>query len=222
MAYALHVCAYPMIALQGPMSDSVPLDVDIIKQVLAGDKQAFNLLIYKYECRIQHVVGRYLHGSVDAFDVTQDVFLRAYQALPRFKGNSHFYTWLYRIAVNTAKNHCLEVKRRPPSSDIDFSDAEQLLVYPQVYESVDPLQALMSHEMEAYIFQTINALPHKLRIVITLRELEGLSYHSIARKMACPVGTVRSRIFRAREILGASLQQGLQQYSIAQRRAQVR
>ncbi|MFA7386899.1 MAG: RNA polymerase sigma factor RpoE [Thiohalobacteraceae bacterium] len=176
-------------------------DQALVERVQQGDKRAFDLLVRKYQNRIVHLVTRYLHDPVEAQDVAQEAFIKAYRALPSFRGDSAFYTWLYRIAINTAKNYLLAQSRRPPADDIDAQDAEQFSGETGLREYDTPEHLALRDEIEATIAAAIEALPEELRTAITLRELEGLSYEEIAQAMECPIGTVRSRIFRAREAI---------------------
>ena len=176
-------------------------DQALVQRVQQGDKRAFDLLVRKYQNRIVHLVTRYLHDPVEAQDVAQEAFIKAYRALPSFRGDSAFYTWLYRIAINTAKNYLLAQSRRPPADDIDAQDAEQFSGETGLREYDTPEHLALRDEIETTIAAAIEALPEELRTAITLRELEGLSYEEIAQAMECPIGTVRSRIFRAREAI---------------------
>ncbi len=184
------------------MGDS---DRELVKRVKRGDKTAFDILVQKYQHKIVKLVSRYIHDPSEALDVTQEAFLKAYRALPGFRGDSAFYTWLYRIAINTAKNHLVALSRRPPVTDIDSQEAEQYGGESQLKENATPENLLLRDEIEATIYGAIDALPEDLRTAITLRELEGLSYEEIAQVMSCPIGTVRSRIFRAREAIDQKL-----------------
>ncbi|WP_413110979.1 RNA polymerase sigma factor RpoE [Thaumasiovibrio sp. DFM-14] len=174
-------------------------DKVLIERVQQGDKQAFNLLVQKYQNKVCNLVARYVSNSGDVPDVAQEAFIKAYRALPGFRGESAFYTWLYRIAVNTAKNYLVAQSRRPPASDIDAEDAEYYENGSALKEISNPENQMLSEEIKQVVFNTIDNLPDDLKTAITLRELDGLSYEEIATVMDCPVGTVRSRIFRARE-----------------------
>jgi RNA polymerase sigma-70 factor (ECF subfamily) len=180
--------------------ESVP-DSKLVRRVQRGDKRAFDLLVLKYQHRVRVIVGRYIkdHGEVD--DVVQESFIKAYRALGGFRGDSQFYTWLYRIAVNTAKNFLVARSRRPPSSDVDLEDAEYFSGNSGLVDLDTPEHLAQSEELRAVIEAAIAGLPEELRVAITLREFDGLSYEDIAHVMGCPVGTVRSRIFRAREAI---------------------
>ena len=180
-------------------------DQALVERVQQGDKRAFDLLVRKYQNKIVHLVTRYLHDSTEALDVAQETFIKAYRALPSFRGDSAFYTWLYRIATNTAKNYLVAQNRRPPMDDIDAQDAEQFSGDTGLKEYATPEHLLLRDEIEQTIADAIEALPDELRTAITLRELEGLSYEDIAQAMDCPIGTVRSRIFRAREAIEVRL-----------------
>ncbi|MDX1676364.1 RNA polymerase sigma factor RpoE [Arsukibacterium sp.] len=181
------------------------LDWQIVQRVQQGDKAAFNLLVKKYQHRIANLISRYVSNNGDVADVAQDAFIKAYRAMPGFRGESAFYTWLYRIAVNSAKNYLVASGRKPPASDVDADDAEYFEGSDALKEQDSPERLLLSEEIRAVVFNTIDKLPDELRTAITLRELEGLSYEEIAEVMACPIGTVRSRIFRAREAIDTQL-----------------
>lgn len=181
------------------------VDQLLVERVQKGDKKAFDLLISKYQHRIVSLVNRYVSDQAEALDVSQEAFIKAYRAIDRFRGDSAFYTWLYRIAINTAKNWLVAKKRRPPSSDIDASDAEQYTTDSRLKEQGTPENELMREEIRSTVYQTIADLPEDLRTAIVLREMEGMSYEEIAITMDCPIGTVRSRIFRAREAIDEKL-----------------
>src|SRR6056297_1371350 len=181
-------------------------DAALVKRVQQGDKQAFNLLVLKYQTKIVNLVMRYVRDPDEANDVAQEAFLKAYRALPRFRGDSAFYTWLYRIAINTAKNHLVAQGRRPPGDDIDSGDAEQYAGESELKDQATPERLLLRDEIEKTVIDAIDQLPDELRTAITLRELEGMSYEDIAQAMDCPIGTVRSRIFRAREAINQRLE----------------
>lgn len=177
------------------------VDQELVQRVQAGDKKAFDLLVMKYQQRIIHVITGFVHDPVEAMDVAQEVFIKAYRALPNFRGDSAFYTWLYRIAINTSKNHLTASSRRPPLSDVDAMDATNYYDAPELKEFETPENSLMRVELENAIQEAINALPEDTATAIKLREFEGMSYEEIAEAMDCPIGTVRSRIFRAREAI---------------------
>jgi len=181
------------------------VDQELIARVQRGDKKAFDILVLKYQHKIVNVISRYIRDSSEVLDVAQESFIKAYRALPRFRGDSAFYTWLYRIAINTAKNHLVAQGRRPPSEDIDSAEAEQYDGASGVKEYATPERLLLKDEIEEVVFRAIEELPEDLRTAITLRELEGLSYEEIAEVMDCPIGTVRSRIFRAREAIHSKI-----------------
>lgn len=184
-----------------------PTDQQLVVRVQKGDKRAFDLLVIKYQYKVHAIVGRFIRDTHEVSDVTQEAFIKAYRALPRFRGESQFYTWLYRIAVNTAKNYLVARSRRPPQSDVDLADAEYYAGSDKLKDVGSPENQLFRDELEAVINQAIEELPEDLRTAVTLREYEGLSYEDIAEVMDCPVGTVRSRIFRGREAIDARVLQ---------------
>ncbi len=181
-------------------------DKELVRRVQKGDRYAFDLLFSRYQHKILNLVSRYLKNPQDVEDVTQEAFIKAFRALPRFRGESAFYTWLYRIAINTAKNHLVARGRRPPGVDVDMEDAEFMDGADALRESESPEAALERDELSAAIDLAISQLPDDLRSAVTLREFDGLSYEQIAHIMDCPVGTVRSRIFRARESIDAHIE----------------
>ncbi len=189
---------------QAPMSNGA-VDRELVARVQRGDKKAFDVLVLKYQHKIVKLISRYIHDVDESLDVAQEAFIRAYRALPRFRGESAFYTWLYRIAINTAKNFLVSQGRRPPDSDIDAVDAEYYEAGKALNDNASPERILLKDEIEAVVYSAIEQLPEDLRTAITLRELEGMSYDEIATAMDCPVGTVRSRIFRARETIDKKL-----------------
>ena len=176
-------------------------DQQLVKRVQAGDTRAFDLLVLKYQPKVMGLVRSYVQDSHEAQDVAQEAFVRAYRALPGFRGDSAFYTWLYRIATNTAKNHLVSRGRRPPGTDIDVADAEHYDAGGALRDQENPENSLFRDELSAVVNAAIANLPEDLRTAVTLREFDGLSYDDIAEIMDCPVGTVRSRIFRAREAI---------------------
>nr|AAM50055.1 alternative ECF sigma factor [Yersinia enterocolitica] len=180
-------------------------DQMLVERVQKGDQQSFNLLVIRYQHKGASLVSRYVPQG-DVPDVVQESFIKAYRALESFRGDSAFYTWLYRIAVNTAKNYLVAQGRRPPSSDVDANDAENYENAGALKEISNPENLMLSEELRQIVFKTIESLPEDLRMAITLRELDGLSYEEIAVIMDCPVGTVRSRIFRAREAIDNKVQ----------------
>lgn len=182
------------------------IDHELVVRVQQGDKKAFDLLVLKYQLRVSKLVSRFLRNQSDVPDVVQDAFIKAYRALPNFRGDSAFYTWLYRIAINTAKNHLVAQSRKSPANSIDAQEAEDYGASEWLKEYASPEREALASELEATIHQAMGALPSDLREAITLREIEGLSYEEIAAVMACPIGTVRSRIFRAREAIDRELE----------------
>ena len=185
------------------MSNST--DAELVERVQNGDKRAFDLLVSKYQSKIFVIIGRFISDQAEVYDVAQDTFIKAYRALPNFRGDSQFYTWIYRIAINTAKNYLTAKGRRPPATDIDSQDAENYGISASLKENASPEKLMMRDELKKVIFDTIDSLPDDLKTAITLREMEGLSYEEIAESMGCPVGTVRSRIFRAREAIDENI-----------------
>ncbi|MDP8078878.1 RNA polymerase sigma factor RpoE [Phocoenobacter skyensis] len=179
-------------------------DQELVELAQNGNKKAFNLLVIRYQNRVAGLLTRYV-AQDDIPDIVQESFIKAYRALNTFRGESAFYTWLYRIAVNTAKNHLTSLGRRPPREDILAEDAESYDSGTYLREMDTPENMVLSDELKKVVFETINNLPDELKSAITLRELEGLSYEEIAEVMQCPVGTVRSRIFRAREAIDAKI-----------------
>ena len=178
-----------------------PSDQQLVERVQKGDKRAFDLLVLKYQHKIAAVVSRYINDHAEVNDVVQEAFIKAYRALANFRGESAFYTWMYRIAINTAKNYLVAQGRRLPNVDIEAQEAEQYDGAAGLKEFATPERMLQRDELQQLVFTTIEQLPEDLKTAITLRELEGLSYEEIAEAMSCPVGTVRSRIFRAREAI---------------------
>jgi RNA polymerase sigma-70 factor, ECF subfamily len=186
-------------------------DQQLVERVQRGDKRAFDLLVLKYQHKVLGLVVRFVHDAHEAQDVAQEAFVKAYRALGNFRGESAFYTWLYRIAVNTAKNYLVARGRRPPGSDVSAEDAEFFEGDHALKDIESPERALLRDEIEATVHHAIAQLPAELRRALTLREFEGLSYEEIASAMQCPIGTVRSRIFRAREAIDKALQPLLQE-----------
>ncbi|MCG8672264.1 MAG: RNA polymerase sigma factor RpoE [Pseudomonadales bacterium] len=180
-------------------------DQQLVERVQKGDKRAFDLLVAKYQHKVLSVIGRFVHDQDEAMDVAQEAFIKAYRALKNFRGESAFYTWIYRIAVNTAKNHLVSRGRRPPGSDVEIEDAEYYEGGSALHETSSPENNLLRDELEKVIYDAIAALPDDLKTAVTLREFDGLSYEEIAEVMDCPVGTVRSRIFRGREAIDNSI-----------------
>lgn len=186
------------------MSDR-EIDQALVERVQQGDNKAFDLLVLKYQLRVSKLVSRFLRNPSDVPDVVQEAFIKAYRALPNFRGDSAFYTWLYRIAINTAKNHLVSQSRKSPANSIDAQEAEDYGASEWLNEYASPEREVLADELESVIHQAISDLPPDLREAITLREIEGLSYEEIATVMDCPIGTVRSRIFRAREAIDEKL-----------------
>ena len=176
-------------------------DIALVQRVQNGDKQAFNLLVQKYQYRIKHLVSRFIKDPVEQEDIVQESFIKAYRAISRFRGDSAFYTWLYRISVNTAKNYLVSSGRRPPVQDVDMDDVVHTRGGDGLVEINAPDKILENDQLVQAIKDSISSLPEELKQAIQLRELEGLSYEDIAEVMECPIGTVRSRIFRAREAI---------------------
>lgn len=184
-------------------------DQALVERVQQGDKKAFNLLVSRYQNRVAGLLTRYVSPN-DIPDVVQESFIKAYRSIGAFRGDSAFYTWLYRIAVNTAKNYLTAQGRRPPNEDILAEEAESYNVGSNLRDVATPENEMLSNELKKIVFDTIKGLQEDLRTAITLREIEGLSYEEIAEIMECPVGTVRSRIFRAREIIESKVKPLLQ------------
>lgn len=182
------------------------VDRALVERVQRGDKRAFDLLVLKYQHKLVKLVSRYVRDPSEVMDVVQEAFIKAYRALPNFRGESAFYTWVYRIAINTAKNYLVAQGRRPPDGDIDASDVDQIAGETELKDNATPERLLLRDEIEETVLDAIAQLPEDLRVAITLREFEGFSYEEIAAAMDCPVGTVRSRIFRAREAINKRLQ----------------
>ncbi|HST26746.1 MAG TPA: RNA polymerase sigma factor RpoE [Rudaea sp.] len=180
-------------------------DLALVERVQKGEKRAFDLLVRKYQHKVIGVISRYVSDWSECQDVAQEAFMRAYRAMAAFRGDSQFYTWMYKIATNTAKNHLVSQGRRPPADDIGIDDAVQLDGGMRLKDRATPEHELMRQEIEQTVFDTVEQLPEDLKMAITLREVDGLSYEEIAEKMNCPIGTVRSRIFRARDAIDQKL-----------------
>jgi RNA polymerase sigma-70 factor (ECF subfamily) len=178
----------------------------LVDRVKNGDKHAFDLLVLKYQHRIIKLIMRYVRDPSEAMDVSQEAFIKAYRAIPKFRGESAFYTWMYRIAINTAKNHLVAARRRPLEYASEISEPEEFDWHSNLQNQDSPESQAMGDDLREAVERTIASLPDDLRIAISLRELDGLSYDEIAQVMECPVGTVRSRIFRAREALDKVIQ----------------
>ncbi|WP_163097095.1 RNA polymerase sigma factor RpoE [Acidithiobacillus ferrianus] len=190
---------------RGRHENDAPSDLLLVQRVQKGEKGAFDLLVRKYQHKMVALVGRFVRTPEEAEDVAQEAFVKAYRALANFRGDSAFYTWLYRIAVNTAKNHLVAQGRQVSTVDVETEDAEQFASADGLREYDTPEGLLLSRELAKHIDTALAALPEDLRTAVTLREFEGLSYDEIAQVMECPVGTVRSRIFRAREAIAKVL-----------------
>lgn len=181
------------------------VDLELVRRVQRGERAAFDLLVHKYQHRIAHLIARYIRDPGEVEDVAQEAFIKAYRGLASFRGESAFYTWLYRIAINTAKNYLVSAGRRVPDQGVDATEAEQYDSGTLLQDADTPERALLTKEIEGTVYRAIEGLPAELREAITLREMEGLSYEEIAAVMDCPIGTVRSRIFRAREAIDGRL-----------------
>ncbi|HEY2336574.1 MAG TPA: RNA polymerase sigma factor RpoE [Burkholderiales bacterium] len=187
------------------MSDR-EIDRQLVERAQRGDKQAFGLLVDKYQRKLARLLSRFIRDPAEVEDVTQEAFIKAYRALPAFRGDSAFYTWLYRIGINTAKNYLMALGRRAPTStEIEAEEAEGFDEGEQLRDINTPESLLLSNEIAETVNATIEKLPEELRRAIQMRELEGMSYEDIAQAMNCPIGTVRSRIFRAREAIAEQL-----------------
>ncbi|MAV73152.1 MAG: RNA polymerase sigma factor RpoE [Halieaceae bacterium MED-G27] len=183
-------------------------DQQLVERAQKGDTRAFDLLVLKYQGRVANLVSRYVSNSAEVEDVTQEAFIKAYRALPKFRGDSAFYTWLYRIAANAAKNYLVALGRRP-SSDQVIDEGEYFDLPGRLKDHESPDAVLMGMELEQAVSSAIDSLPDELRAALTLREFEGLSYEEIAEILGCPIGTVRSRIFRAREAIDQRVEKQL-------------
>lgn len=192
----------PVASLRPGRTDS---DQMLVARVQRGDKTAFDALVRKYQHKIVKLVTRYVHDSSEALDVAQEAFIKAYRAIPGFRGDSAFYTWLYRIAINTAKNYLVAENRRPVDHGVDLQDPEQYEMQARLRDMDTPERLLLTEEIQHTVERAIQELPEDLRTAIVLREIDGMSYEEIAHAMSCPVGTVRSRIFRAREAIDGKL-----------------
>lgn len=179
----------------------------LVERVQQGDRRAFDLLVRKYQHRVIAVISRYVRDPDEAMDVAQEAFVKAYRALDRFRGESAFYTWIFRIAVNTSKNYIVSRGRRPPDADVEVEEAEHFDGGEWLHEVANPENELFKDELERAVYRSLENLPEDLRTAVTLREFDGLSYEEIAEVMDCPVGTVRSRIFRAREAIDNEIRQ---------------
>ncbi|MDZ4097093.1 MAG: RNA polymerase sigma factor RpoE [Methylophilaceae bacterium] len=189
-----------------PTAGNREIDQELVERAQRGDKQAFGMLVDKYQRKLGRLLSRLIRDQTEVEDVVQESFIKAYRALPNFRGDSAFYTWLYRIGINTAKNYLVSMGRRPHiSNDIEIEDAENFEDANELRTMDTPETELMTKEIAQTVNDTVASLPDELRTAITLREIEGLSYEEIATLMDCPIGTVRSRIFRARETIAQKL-----------------
>lgn len=194
------------VVMQDKVNPNREIDQALVERAQRGDQQAFGLLVEKYQRKLARLLSRMMRDSAEIEDVVQESFIKAYRALPNFRGDSAFYTWLYRIGINTAKNYLVAMGRRPQvSKDIEIEDAENFEDADELRSMATPESELMTKEIAKTVNDTMMSLPDDLRTAITLREIEGLSYEEIASVMDCPIGTVRSRIFRARETIAAKL-----------------
>ena len=184
---------------------SAELDIELVKRVQQGDKSAFDVLVIKYQQKVINLVSRFVSDHSECHDVAQETFIKAYRALKNFRGDSQFYTWLYRIAANTAKNHLASRSRKSPGYAVDVDDAEYYSGDNALKDFTTPENLMLTDEIKQTVYRAIEDLPDDLKSAITLRELEGLSYDEIATVMDCPIGTVRSRIFRARDAIDREL-----------------
>ncbi len=175
-------------------------DKELVARAKEGDTQAFDVLVQKYQYKVLNLVGRYVQGD-EAQDVAQEAFIKAYRGLKNFRGDSAFYTWLYRVAVNSAKNYLMSSGKRKSKQQVDIDDAEYFDEATLLRDQHTPEHMLQTDELEVKVFEAISSLPEDLKIALTLREMDGMSYEDIADTVGCPIGTVRSRIFRAREAL---------------------
>jgi RNA polymerase sigma-70 factor (ECF subfamily) len=191
--------------VEEPRQGSGASDLALVKRVQQGDRSAFDLLVIKYQHKILKLIMRYVRDPSEALDVAQEAFMKAYRAAPSFRGDSAFYTWLYRIAINTAKNHLVALGRRPTHFNLDTQDPEQSEALADLRDLDTPDGIAQSDEIRDTVNKAIRDLPEELRTAILLREIEGMSYEEIAQTMECPVGTVRSRIFRAREAIDRAI-----------------
>ncbi|MCP4765999.1 MAG: RNA polymerase sigma factor RpoE [Gammaproteobacteria bacterium] len=181
------------------------LDAELVKRVQNGDTAAFDVLVQKYQHKVINLVGRFVSDKSECQDIAQDAFIKSYRAINSFRGDSQFYTWLYRIAANTAKNYLASRARKSPGYTVDVEDAEHFEGESGLKEYANPENLLLTEEIKATVFSAIEKLPEDLKSAITLREIDGLSYEEIAQVMDCPIGTVRSRIFRARDVIDKEL-----------------
>ena len=189
-----------------PVNPERAIDQKLVEKAQRGDKKAFGMLVEKYQRRLNRLLSRMVRDQSEIEDIVQDSFIKAYRAINNFRGDSAFYTWLYRIGINTAKNHLVKLGKRPKAmNDVEIEEIENFEDAPDLRNHETPESTMMSSEIVASVNQTIQALPNELREAISLREMDGLSYEEIADLMNCPIGTVRSRIFRAREVIAEKL-----------------
>jgi RNA polymerase sigma-70 factor (ECF subfamily) len=189
-----------------PVNPERAIDQKLVEKAQRGDKKAFGMLVEKYQRRLNRLLSRMVRDQSEIEDIVQDSFIKAYRAINNFRGDSAFYTWLYRIGINTAKNHLVKLGKRPKAmNEVDIEEIENFEDAPDLRNHETPESSMMSSEIVASVNQTIAALPSELREAISLREMDGLSYEEIADLMNCPIGTVRSRIFRAREVIAEKL-----------------
>jgi RNA polymerase sigma-70 factor (ECF subfamily) len=195
-----------LVTVQTPTANNREVDHELVLRAQRGDKRAFGMLVDKYQRKLTRLLSRMVRDQSEIEDITQEAFIKAYRALPNFRGDSAFYTWLYRIGINTAKNHLVSLGRRPTvSTNVEVEDAENFEDGDELRTTDTPESALATKQIAQTVNDTVESLPEELRTAITLREIEGLSYEEIATIMDCPIGTVRSRIFRARETISAKL-----------------
>ena len=193
-------------SMSEPVTGERQIDQVLVERAQAGDKHAFELLVYKYQRKLGRLLSRFIRDSAEVEDVTQEAFIKAYRALPTFRGDSAFYTWLYRIGINTAKNFLVSQGRRAPTvTKLDAEESEGFEDADALHDLNTPETAMLTQEIGQTVNSAMAALPEELRVALTLREIEGLSYEEIAQAMNCPIGTVRSRIFRAREAVAEKL-----------------
>ena len=189
-----------------PVNPDRAVDQKLVEKAQKGDKKAFGMLVEKYQRRLNRLLSRMVRDQSEIEDIVQDSFIKAYRAINNFRGDSAFYTWLYRIGINTAKNHLVKLGKRPKAmNDVEIEEIENFEDAPDLRSHETPESSMMSREIVASVNQTIEALPNELKEAISLREMDGLSYGEIADLMNCPIGTVRSRIFRAREVIAEKL-----------------
>ncbi len=181
------------------------IDQELVKQAQAGDTKAFEMLVTRYQQKVANIISRYVRDRDEVLDVAQEVFIKVYKALPRFRGDSAFYTWIYRIAINTSKNHLVARSRRIQNSDVEPEEAERYASALEMQNFDTPEAEFARQEIEAAVTKAVDELPEDLRSAIVMREVDGLSYEEIAKAMDCPIGTVRSRIFRARDAIDRAL-----------------